>query len=46
LLRQSPDLELDGVTGRIRLSRDQHYIRELPAAQFIDGKTVISGASR
>ena len=46
LLRHNPDAELDGVTGRIRLTRDQHFIRELPAAQFIDGKTVILGESR
>lgn len=28
---------LDGVTGRITLGKDRHFIRELTAAQFVDG---------
>jgi uncharacterized protein len=43
LLRQNPEPVLDGVTGRIRLTRDQQFVRELTAAQYIDGKTVILG---
>lgn len=46
LLRQNPDPTLDGVTGQIRLTREQQFVRELTAAQFVDGKTVISGGSR
>jgi outer membrane PBP1 activator LpoA protein len=41
LLRQNRDPALDGVTGRIRLTRDQQFMRELTAAQYIDGKTVV-----
>jgi outer membrane PBP1 activator LpoA protein len=37
---------LDGVTGEIRLARDQQFVRELTAAQFVDGKTVILGKPR
>jgi outer membrane PBP1 activator LpoA protein len=32
---------LDGVTGRISLDKDHHFVRELTAAQFIDGQPVI-----
>jgi len=32
---------LDGVTGQIRLTREQQFVRELTAAQFIEGKTII-----
>ena len=32
---------LDGVTGRITLGEDRHYVRELIRAQFIDGKLAI-----
>ncbi len=46
VLRQNRDPALDGVTGRIRLTRDQQFVRELPAAQFIDGKTVLLGETR
>lgn len=43
LLRRNPEPALDGVTGRIRLTRDQQFVRELTAAQYVDGKTVILG---
>jgi outer membrane PBP1 activator LpoA protein len=33
--------ELDGVTGRITLGRDQQFARALTAAQFNDGKLVV-----
>ena len=46
LLRQNRDPALDGVTGRIRLARDQQFVRELTAAQFVDGKIVILGDLR
>ena len=46
LLRPSHDPVLDGVTGRIRLTRDQQFVRELTTAQYVDGKTVILGAPR
>ncbi|HEV2009331.1 MAG TPA: penicillin-binding protein activator [Burkholderiales bacterium] len=46
LLRQNPDPLLDGVTGRIRLTRDQQFVRELTAALFVDGKIVIQDAPR
>ena len=46
LLRLNPDPLLDGVTGRIRLTRDQRFVRELTAAQFVNGKTVILGETR
>ena len=32
---------LDGVTGRLTLGSDRHYVRELTRAQFIDGKLVV-----
>jgi outer membrane PBP1 activator LpoA protein len=46
LLRLNRDPALDGVTGRIRLTRDQQFVRELTAAQYVDGKTVILGETR
>ncbi len=46
LLRRRHDPVLDGVTGRIRLIRNQQYARELTAAQYLDGKTVILGEPR
>jgi len=46
LLRSSHEPVLDGVTGRIRLTRDQQFARELVSAQYIDGKTVVLGAPR
>ena len=46
LLRGNLELTLDGVTGQIRLTRDQLFVRELTAAQFLNGKTVILGAQR
>ena len=46
LLRRNDDPVLDGVTGRIRLTREQQFVRELTAAQFVDGKTVVLGESR
>jgi outer membrane PBP1 activator LpoA protein len=42
LVRQNRDPVLDGVTGRIRLSgRDQQFVSELTAAQFVNGKVVV-----
>jgi outer membrane PBP1 activator LpoA protein len=46
LLQHNPDPVLDGVTGRIRLTRDQQFVRELTAALFVDGKIVIQDAPR
>jgi outer membrane PBP1 activator LpoA protein len=46
LLRQNHDPVLDGVTGHIRLTRQQQFVRELTVAQFVDGKIVILGESR
>ena len=46
LLRRNQDPELDGVTGRIRLTRGQQFIRELTAAKFEDGKTIVLEAPR
>lgn len=46
LLRNSPDPSLDGVTGQIRLTRALQFVRELPAAQFIDGRTALRGQPR
>ena len=46
LLQSSREPVLDGVTGRLRLTRDQRFVRELTTAQYIDGKTVILGAPR
>lgn len=46
LLQSSHDPVLDGVTGRIRLTRDQQFVRELTTAQYVDGKTVILTAPR
>ena len=43
LLRRNPELVLDGVTGRITITRDQQFVRELTAAQYVDGKTTILG---
>jgi outer membrane PBP1 activator LpoA protein len=36
-LAQEP---LDGVTGRIWLGQDRHFVRELVPAQFVDGRAV------
>jgi outer membrane PBP1 activator LpoA protein len=42
LVRQNRDLVLDGVTGSIRLNgRDQQFMRDLTAAQFVNGKVVV-----
>ena len=46
ILRNNREPALDGVTGQIRLARDQHFVRELAAAQFVDGKTVVLGKPR
>ena len=32
--------------GEIRVTRNQMFVRELPAAQFVDGKTVVLGKPR
>jgi outer membrane PBP1 activator LpoA protein len=42
LLQSNRDAILDGVTGRIRLTREQQFLRELTAAQYVDGKIVVS----
>jgi outer membrane PBP1 activator LpoA protein len=46
LLKGNRDPVLDGVCGQIRLARDQQFVRELTAAQFVDGKTVVLGNQR
>ncbi len=46
LLKGNRDPSIDGVTGQLRLGRDQQFVRELSAAQFVDGKTVMSGNPR
>lgn len=46
LLKQNRDPALDGVTGRIRLTRDQQFVRELSTAQFVDGKMIVIGETR
>ena len=43
LLKGTREPVLDGVTGQLRLGREQHFVRELTAAQFVDGKTVVAG---
>jgi len=44
LVRQNPDPALDGVTGGIRLNgSDGQFVRELTAAQFVNGKIVVRG---
>ena len=44
LLDGSP-VPLDGVTGRLTVSSDRYYVRELTRAQFIDGKLVVHADS-
>jgi outer membrane PBP1 activator LpoA protein len=46
LLKSNRELALDGVTGQIRLTRDQQFLRELTAAQFVNGKTIVVGVHR
>ena len=46
LLRNTPDPSLDGVTGQIRLTRDQQFVRELPVARFLDDKVVVVASPR
>lgn len=41
ILRQSTEPVLDGVTGRIKLTPERQFVRELTAAQYVDGRTVI-----
>lgn len=41
LVAGKADTALDGVTGRITLGRDRHFVRGLTAAQFIDGKLTV-----
>lgn len=38
LLNGNFDPKIDGVTGRITLGRDQHFMRELASARFSEGK--------
>jgi outer membrane PBP1 activator LpoA protein len=45
LLNNRPDTALDGVTGHITLGRNHHFMRELPVAQFSDGKLLVPGGS-
>ena len=42
LLAGNGDVALDGVTGRLILGRDQQFARELTAAQFTDGRLLVS----
>lgn len=42
LLAGKTEVALDGVTGRLTLGRDHHFSRVLTAAQFNDGKLLIS----
>jgi outer membrane PBP1 activator LpoA protein len=46
LLNINRNPELDGVTGQIRVTRDQQFVRELTAAQFIEGKAVVKEKRR
>ena len=46
LLSGNRDPTLDGVTGQIRLLRDQQFVRELTAAQFVNGKPVVQEIRR
>jgi hypothetical protein len=46
LLRHNRDPALDGVTGQIRATREQQFVRELTPARFVDGKTVVLGKPR
>jgi outer membrane PBP1 activator LpoA protein len=46
LLNGNREPVLDGVTGQIRLIRDQQFERELTAAQFINGKPVVQEVPR
>jgi outer membrane PBP1 activator LpoA protein len=46
LLKGTHEPALDGVTGQIRLTRDQEFVRELTPAQFNGGKIVVQGARR
>ncbi len=41
LLSGRADTPLDGVTGRITLGPDQHFVRGLTAAQYTGGKLVV-----
>ena len=43
LLEGRVDATLDGVTGRITLGRDQHFVREPVAARYRDGKLLVLG---
>jgi len=43
LLAGRTHVALDGVSGRITLGRDRHFVRELVSAQFSDGKLLVSG---
>lgn len=45
LIRNSPDPALDGVTGNIRLEKQQ-FVRELTPAQFVAGKPVVKQPRR
>jgi len=46
LLKGTREPVLDGVTGQIRLARDQHFVRELTIAQFVNGKPVAQEVRR
>jgi hypothetical protein len=45
LLKGTREPAIDGVTGQIRL-REQQFVRELTAAQFVNGKPAVQSARR
>lgn len=46
LIAGNADAELDGVTGRLTLNREHHFVRHLTAAQFADGKLTVQPRER
>jgi outer membrane PBP1 activator LpoA protein len=43
LMAPAPDPFIDGVTGRLHLGPGRQFVRELPEARFVDGKTAVVG---
>ncbi len=41
MLKKNNNPSIDGVTGHIRLSRGHQFVRDLVAAQFVDGNIVV-----
>lgn len=41
MLTGKSDVVLDGVTGRLTLGRDRHFVRTLTTAQFSDGRLTV-----